>query len=75
VSRDLPFREIGNREIGSPGDKGSGLSWVETPEQLWTVRFKEVTCREITHFGKSGIGDSGVPLTKTQALALTNPDP
>jgi hypothetical protein len=24
-------------------------------------------------FGKSGIGDSGVPLTKTQALALKNP--
>ena len=73
--RDLPFQEIENCGIGIPVDKGSGLSMVETPEQLWTVRFKEVMCREITRLGKSGIGDSGVPLTKAQALALTNPDP
>jgi hypothetical protein len=44
VSRDYPFREIGNHEIESPGDKGSGLSMVETLEQSWTVRFKEVMC-------------------------------
>jgi hypothetical protein len=75
VSRDLPFWEIGNHEIESPGNKGLGLSWVEILEKLWTVQFKEVTCREITRFGKSGIRDSGIPLTKTQALALTNPDP
>jgi len=56
-----PFQEIRNHEIGSPGDKGLGLSWVEIPEQLWTVRFKELTCREITRFGKSGIGDSRIP--------------
>ena len=31
-------------------------------------------CREITHFGKSGIGDLGVLLTIVQALALINPD-
>jgi hypothetical protein len=74
VSRDLPLREIGNRGIRSPGDKGSRLSKVETLEQLWAVRFKEVTCREITRFGKSGIGDSGVLLTIGRALALINPD-
>jgi hypothetical protein len=31
VSRDLPFREIGNRGIGIPVDKSSGFSKVETP--------------------------------------------
>jgi hypothetical protein len=70
-----PFREIENCEIRSPGDKGSRLFRVEIPEQLWTVRFKEVTCREITRFGKSGIGDLRIPLKKTQALALKNIDP
>jgi hypothetical protein len=60
VSRDYPFREIGNRELGSSGDERSGLSMVETPGQIWTVRFKEATCQEITHFGKSGIENSGV---------------
>jgi hypothetical protein len=33
VSRDLPFREIGNREIGSPGNRNSGKSQVKTPTQ------------------------------------------
>jgi hypothetical protein len=33
---------------------------VETPRQIWTVRFKEATCHEISHFGKSGIVNSGV---------------
>jgi hypothetical protein len=72
MSRNHPFQEIGDRGIKSPGDKRSRLSKVETPEQLWGVRFKEVTCREITHFGKSGIGDSGVLLTIGRALALIN---
>jgi hypothetical protein len=58
VSRDYPFQEIGNHEFGSPGDERSGLSMVETPKQSWTVRFKEATCREITHFGKTGITNS-----------------
>jgi hypothetical protein len=63
-----------DREIRIPGDKGPRLSKVETPDQLGAVRFKEVTCREITSFGKSGIGDSGVLLTIGWALALINPD-
>jgi hypothetical protein len=33
VSRDYPFRETGSREIGSPGDKRSGLSIVETRDR------------------------------------------
>jgi hypothetical protein len=32
VSRDYPFREIGNRELGSSGDERSGPSMVETPK-------------------------------------------
>jgi hypothetical protein len=56
VSQDLPFREIRNREIKSPGDKGSRLSSVDILEHLWTVLFKEVTCREITHSGNRGSG-------------------
>jgi hypothetical protein len=33
VSRDYPFREIKNRELGSFDDERSGCSMVETPEQ------------------------------------------
>jgi hypothetical protein len=56
VSQDLPFREIGNSEIDSAGDKGLGLSSVEILEQLWIVIFKEVMCREVTHSGNRGLG-------------------
>jgi hypothetical protein len=47
---------------------------VETPEQLWAIRFKEVMCREITRFRKLGIGDSRVLLTIGRALALISSD-
>jgi hypothetical protein len=47
---------------------------VETPKQLWAIRFKEVMCREITRFRKLGIGDSGALLTIGQAFALINHD-
>jgi hypothetical protein len=33
VSRDYPFREIGNQELGSSDDERLGCSMVETPEQ------------------------------------------
>jgi hypothetical protein len=32
VSRDLPFREIGSRELGSAGNERSGCSMMETPK-------------------------------------------
>jgi hypothetical protein len=32
--RDYPFREIGNRELGSSEDERSGCSMVETPRAV-----------------------------------------
>jgi hypothetical protein len=70
VSRDHPFRETGSREIGSPVDKRSGLSIVEILGWIWTVRLTEATCQEITHFGKPGVGKSGVLLTRDRDFPL-----
>jgi hypothetical protein len=58
MSWDFPFREIGNRDIGSPGNKGSRLSMMETLKQLWTVRFEMATCCETTHFEDRGFSSS-----------------
>jgi hypothetical protein len=70
VSRDHPIRETGSQEIGSPVDKRSGFSIVETPGWIWTVRLMEATCQEITHFRKSGVGKSGVMLTRDWGFPL-----
>jgi hypothetical protein len=68
VSRDYPFWEIGNREFGSPGDERSGLSMAKTLKHSWVIRFKEATCRVITHFGKSRIVSSEVLVMKDWRL-------
>jgi hypothetical protein len=73
VSRDYPFQENGNHKFGSPDDERSGLSMVETSKQSWTVRFKEATCREITHFRKTGIANSGVPVTRDRDFPWWKP--
>jgi hypothetical protein len=73
VSKDYPCREIGDRGFGSSIDKRSGLSIVETPRYIWTIRLTEAMCQKITHIGKSGIGDSGVPLTRDWDFPLWKP--
>jgi hypothetical protein len=52
----LPISGNRESELGSPGDERSGLSMVETPGQIWTVRFKEATC----HLPISGNRGSGI---------------
>ena len=73
MSRDYPFQEIESRELGSSGDERSRLSIVETPGQIWTVRFKEAMCQEITHFGKSGVENSGVLVMRDRDFPLWKP--
>jgi hypothetical protein len=73
VSRDYPFQENENREFKSPGDERSGLSMVETPKQSWTVRFKEAMCCEITRFGKMGIANLKVLVTRDQDFPWWKP--
>ena len=73
VSRDFPLREIGSRELGSSGEERSGHCMVETPKQIRVVRLKEATCREISHFGKSGIANSGVLVMRDQDFPLWKP--
>ena len=71
--RDFPFWEIENRELGSSSDERSGLSMVETLRYIWIVQFKEATCREISHFGKSGIVKSGVLITRDRDFPWWKP--
>jgi hypothetical protein len=47
---------------------------VETPRQIWTVRFKEATCREINHIEKPGIENSGVPWSRVRSHVMISPD-
>jgi hypothetical protein len=70
VSRDHPLRETGSREIGSPVDKRSGLSIEEIPGWIWVVRWTEATCRKSSHFGKSGIAESGFLLTRVRDFSM-----
>jgi hypothetical protein len=71
--RYFPLREIGDRELGSFGDERSGCSMVETPKQFWTVRSREAMCREISHFGKSGIENSGVLVMRDRDVPWWKP--
>ena len=54
MSQDFPFQKIGNCDIGGPGNKGSGLSMMETLEQSWSIRFEMAMCCETTRFEDRG---------------------
>jgi hypothetical protein len=42
-------------------------------DKIWTVRFKEATCRGISHFGKSGVENSGVLVMRDRDFPLWKP--
>jgi hypothetical protein len=55
---------LGNQELesGVLSDERSGLSMVEILGQIWTIRFMEVTCREINRIGETRDREFGSPV-------------
>lgn len=73
VSRDFPLREIRSRELGSSSDERLRNSMVETLKWIQVVWLKEATCREISHFEKLGIENSGVLVTRDRDVPWWKP--
>jgi hypothetical protein len=55
MSRDYPFREIGNSEFGSPGDERSGLSMVETRSSCGPSDLRRLRVKRLTTSGNRGL--------------------